>query len=159
MAQFFLIYGAPVLAEQPSGRAWVSLLLQRCFDEVEPASLVVCGGGVGPERWAIEQADECGLHWEVYGRDGYRYASRESNPRRPPQRWAPAGVTGEQQRGALIDAAQRARDDGDDVLVLVFHEPWGPDEDAAMMLDQALAAGLCVERVRVGAMSQPGAEA
>jgi hypothetical protein len=137
----FFVVGSPALAAHPTGDPWACLLLQGFFNATDPSTLVLTGGAEGPERWAIEQADECGLHWLVQRPDGVLHTSRSE-----PARWAPAPVSTEAHHQALIKTALDYQRDGRTVHVVALL--WGVNEELDALLARVEQAGLRVERLR-----------
>lgn len=137
-----LVLSSGSLLENSKAEAWVHQMLSSCFEELPEDSIVLTGGAPGPDTWACEAAENYGMRWVVYLRDGRRLDSTDEGATE--RRWAPGASSAEEHGMALIGALQKSKKAGWQVRVLALGVQ-ERDVSRSPLVQQASQAGFEAE--------------
>lgn len=143
-----LLLTADSLAEHPDAEAMLHRMLSQFFDELPEDSVLLTAGRPGPDTWACEAAEGYGFRWVVYLRDGRRLDSTDEGASE--RRWSPNASSADEHARALVGAAQKARQAGWQVQVVVAALSGDDLGQASAIESAARREGLAPTRIDVG---------
>lgn len=155
-ARILLVTGSRALDGAPQPEHDQTRAVLRAVRETFAPTVIVSGGAIGPDSWAVESAIDAGLDARVYDLDGcVRNAAGKTL-----RMWtkAPRPTPLDRNAAMVRDVAREARR-GATVRVIGLEAGWSATKGTAHTVRLALSAGLAVTHTMItGTRIQEGSD-